>query len=64
MAFLLGAFLFAQEAGSGGAYIREFTGTVELKAPEAAAWRAAKKGDQLSKDTMISTGYNSSAVVV
>jgi hypothetical protein len=60
-AFLLGAFLYAQEAD---AYIREFTGTVELKAPGAADWRAARKGDRLGKDSMISTGFNSSAVIV
>jgi hypothetical protein len=60
-AFLLGAFLYAQEAG---AYIQEFTGTVELKVPGAADWRAARKGDQLSKDSMISTGFNSTALIV
>jgi hypothetical protein len=64
MALLLGAFLYAQEAGSGVAYIREFTGTVELKIPGAAAWRPVRQGDRLSKDSMVSTGFNSTALIV
>jgi hypothetical protein len=61
---LLGAFLFAQEAGPGGAYIQEFTGTVELKTSGTAEWRAVRKGDRINKDTMISTGFNSTALIV
>jgi hypothetical protein len=58
---LCGAALFAQE--SGYAYIREFTGTVEIKAPGAAEWSAAQAGQTLSKDTMISTGFRSTAFI-
>jgi hypothetical protein len=58
---LCGAILFAQEQGS--VYIREFTGTVEVKAPGAADWSAAQTGQALSRDTMISTGFKSTAFV-
>jgi hypothetical protein len=57
---LSGFMLFAQESG---AYIRELSGTVEIKAPGAAAWTAARIGDRLSKDTMISTGFKSTALI-
>jgi hypothetical protein len=55
---LSGAFLFAQEAS-----IREISGTVELRAPGAADWRAAQVGEQITKDTMISTGFKSNALI-
>ncbi|MDR3247148.1 MAG: FecR domain-containing protein, partial [Treponema sp.] len=58
---LCGAALFAQETGT--AYIREFTGTVEIKASGAAEWSAAQTGQTLSKDTMISTGFKSTAFI-
>jgi hypothetical protein len=61
MLFLVGAFLCAQEAASTGAYIREFSGTVEVKAPGASAWRAARIGERISLDTLISTGFRSTA---
>jgi hypothetical protein len=56
---VLGAFpLCAQEAG---AYIREIAGTVEVKAPGAAEWKAAETGALITRDTMISTGFRSTA---
>jgi hypothetical protein len=55
---LTGAVLFAQET-----FIREISGTVELKGPGDAGWRAAQTGEQLTKDTMISTGFKSSALI-
>jgi hypothetical protein len=55
---LLGAFLSAQEAN-----IREIAGTVEVKPPGAAEWRAARMGERISKDTMISTGFRSTAFI-
>jgi hypothetical protein len=58
---LTGAVLFAQEANKGYASIREISGTVELRGPGDAGWRAARTGEQVTKDTMISTGFKSSA---
>jgi hypothetical protein len=51
--------LFAQEA-----IIRELSGTVEVKAPGAAAWSPARAGQTISRQTMISTGFRSTAVIV
>jgi hypothetical protein len=59
LALLLGAAaLFAQEA-----VIREISGTVELKAPGAAAWSPAQRGQTIGRNVMISTGFKSSAVI-
>jgi hypothetical protein len=44
--------------------IRETTGTVEIKNPGAAAFVAAKPGDPVTADTIISTGFKSGAVIV
>jgi hypothetical protein len=60
MAVLLGGFLYAQEE----AYIRELTGTVEVKDPGAAEWRAARTEERLSRNTLISTGFKSTARIV
>ena len=43
--------------------IRELSGTVELKGPGAAAFVPANAGDVLSRDTVISTGFKSTALV-
>jgi hypothetical protein len=59
---LSGSLLFAQEAG--GAYIREYAGTVEVKAPGAASWTAAQTGQRITRNTMISTGFRSTALIV
>jgi hypothetical protein len=56
-----GALLFGQ--ASGGAYIRETTGTVEIKPASAAEWVAARAGDRISADTIISTGFKSTASI-
>ena len=60
MFFLTGA-LFAQ---SPDALIKEITGTVELKKSGADAWVPAKPGDSVEKDTIVSTGFKSSALLV
>ena len=52
----IGAGLWAQTA-----YIRELSGTVELKAPGSDLWRPAKTGDVLEASTVISTGFRSIA---
>ena len=59
--------LFFLAAGTGifaqTGTLRELSGTVELKAPGSQAFVAAKKGDTLSQDTVISTGFKSTALV-
>jgi hypothetical protein len=55
---VLGGLLFAQDA-----YIKEFSGTMEIKQPGAAEWRAARAGERIQKDTMISTGFKSTALI-
>jgi hypothetical protein len=46
------------------AYIREITGTVEVKGPGAAEWVRAEEGQRISRDTLISTGFKSTALIV
>jgi hypothetical protein len=45
------------------AVIKEMTGTVELKRSGSADWVAAKEGDRITKDTVVSTGFKSIAVI-
>jgi hypothetical protein len=58
--FLLTPRLHAQETAS----FREVTGTVEIKAPGSTAWTGAAAGDRIGRDTLISTGFKSSAVIL
>jgi hypothetical protein len=53
-------FIFAQVPE---AVIREMTGTVELKTSGSADWAAAKEGNRIGKDTIVSTGFKSIAVL-
>jgi hypothetical protein len=55
---LSGGLLQAQEA-----YIREFSGTVEVQAPGAPVWTAAETGQRITGDTRISTGFKSTASI-
>jgi hypothetical protein len=65
------SFLAAQSGDAGqtgplpvsGAQIREITGRVELKAPNQETWVTASPGDYMEKDTLISTGFKSSAIL-
>ena len=50
--------VFAQQAT-----IQDLAGTVELKRPGSAVWEAAVKGQTLTNDTAISTGFGSTALV-
>ncbi|MDR2575353.1 MAG: FecR domain-containing protein [Treponema sp.] len=43
--------------------MKELSGTVELKFPNAQDFIPAKTGDRISQDTVISTGFKSSALV-
>jgi hypothetical protein len=63
LALLLGTQgLFAQEALV-QAVIREISGTVEVREPNAAAWTAASRGQTLARNMFISTGFKSSALI-
>jgi hypothetical protein len=55
---LPGLGLFAQNG-----IIKELSGTVELKLSGAQDYAAAKTGDMISQDTVISTGFKSSALI-
>jgi len=52
--------IFAQ---NNNAVIREIIGTVELKRSAAEDWVPAELGDQLSRNTIISTGIKSTAII-
>ncbi|MDR0290095.1 MAG: FecR family protein [Treponema sp.] len=54
--------LFAQNAASAGV-IRELTGNVELKPAGASAFVAARSGDQVAQNTIVSTGFKSTAII-
>ena len=47
-----------------GAMIRDMAGTVELKQPGSTVWQAAVRGQALTGDTTISTGFKSTAIIV
>ena len=57
--FSLGV-VFAQAPG---AVITEMSGTVELKRPGSTTWTAARAGDVLERATVISTGFQSMALL-
>jgi hypothetical protein len=62
---LSGAFLFAPQLhAQEAAFFRELSGTVEIKAPGSAVWTNAAAGDRIEKNTLISTGFRSTAVLV
>jgi hypothetical protein len=50
-------------AQSPRAVIRELRGTVETKAPGSSIWRAAVVGQELERETLVSTGFKSEAVL-
>jgi hypothetical protein len=56
---LMGAALL----GAQTARVERISGTVEVKAPGAAEWRAAEAGQVLDTDWLISTGFKSTALV-
>jgi ferric-dicitrate binding protein FerR (iron transport regulator) len=45
------------------AVIRDLAGTVEVKKSSSAVWENAQKGQALETDTMISTGFRSTALI-
>ena len=62
--FVMAAFGVFGQTGQLSGVIRELSGTVELKNPGASGFVAAKAGDTISQDTIISTGFRSTALVV
>ncbi|MDR1505590.1 MAG: FecR family protein [Treponema sp.] len=60
--FFMAAGLFAQ-AGQVDATIRDLAGTVEVRGPQAQNWAAAYRGQTLTSETQISTGFKSTAVI-
>ncbi|MDR3248077.1 MAG: FecR family protein [Treponema sp.] len=59
----LGAAQEASTPSENRAVIREIAGLVELKVSDEATWVAAKRGDILREDTVISTGFRSTAIL-
>jgi hypothetical protein len=54
--------IFAQSAAQSGV-IRELTGDVQLKPAGATAFAAARSGDEVAPNTIVSTGFKSTAVI-
>ena len=50
--------IFAQQA-----ILRDLSGTVELKFAGSSVWETARKGQSLAEDTIISTGFKSTALI-
>ena len=63
IAILLSAAVAAGVFGQNGV-IRELTGEVEIKPSGASSFTAAKAGDTVARDTIVSTGFRSTAVIV
>lgn len=59
----LGTGVYAQNPDRMSGVIRELSGTVELKVPGSSVYIPAKSGDQVHSDTVISTGFKSTAFV-
>jgi hypothetical protein len=62
IAVLLSAVSAAGVFGQNGV-IRELTGEVEIKRAGASSFTAAKAGDAVARDTIVSTGFKSTAVI-
>jgi len=58
---LVSAVVFGAFAQSG--VIRELSGDVELKPAGASSFTAAKTGDTVARDTIVSTGFKSTAII-
>jgi hypothetical protein len=55
--------VFSQNARRITGVIRELTGEVELKRTETSAFVRAKAGDTVAADTVVSTGFKSTAII-
>jgi len=61
--FFLTIFLTLPGVFAQSGVVKELSGTVELKFPGSQEFVAAKAGDRISQDTVISTGFKSSALI-
>ena len=59
---LTGLNVFSEETFI-GAFIEQLTGTVEIKHPGESSFKAAKSGDKVFRETVISTGFKSYAII-
>ena len=60
---VIGLSVFAQSSDNRSGVIRDLSGSVELKASGASQYVPAKAGDAVRQDTVISTGFKSTALV-
>jgi hypothetical protein len=60
MLLFSGMILYAQNPRT---VIEEVRGTVEIKAPGSSVWETARPGRELTRDTQISTGFKSTALI-
>jgi len=61
--FVLAAMSAAMSAVAQNGVIKELTGTVELKSAGSASYVAVKAGDMVDQDTVVSTGFKSTALI-
>jgi hypothetical protein len=61
--FVLAALSAAMGAFAQNGVIKNFTGTVELKSADSTVFTAAKAGDIVNQDTVVSTGFKSTALI-
>jgi hypothetical protein len=62
---LSGALFFSQSIyAQENVFFREINGTVEVKPPGSSVWASAVAGDRIEKNTLISTGFKSTAIVI
>jgi len=61
--FVLAAMSAAMSAFAQNGVIKELTGTVELKSARSTEFTTAKAGDTVNQDTVVSTGFKSTALI-
>jgi len=59
----LSVYVYAQDSRAGGGVIKDLRGDVEILMPGTAEYVIANIGDQLTQDTVISTGFKGYAVI-
>lgn len=64
--FLIAAFIFfvIQGGFAQEAVLKDLIGTVEIQRPGSTAWEKAEPGIRIAEETVISTGFKSSAAVI
>jgi hypothetical protein len=64
MCFMVLGMALCFHAGAQTAVIRDLAGTVEIKAPGAAEWKAAVVGQTLDRASLVSTGFRSTVLIM